>query len=86
MKATSNPESEAIRRRFFEALKYLKPKGFTLKHIAEFYDLDASNVSKLKSEGRQAIPAWYIAGLSNDFGISAEWLLFGTGEMVKNKD
>ena len=52
--------------------------------IAEFaakYGLDKSNIGKLKTAERQPIPGWYLAAISQDYGVSAEWLLFGTGSM-----
>ncbi|CAG5072856.1 hypothetical protein DYBT9623_04397 [Dyadobacter sp. CECT 9623] len=80
MKATSNPESEAIRNRFFEAIGELKKKyGLTLAAYSRRYNLDPSNVAKLKAAGRQPIPGWYLAVLVKDYAVSSEWLLLGEG-------
>lgn len=85
MKATSNPESEAIRTRFFDAIEELKKmKRTNLTTFARDYGIDQSNLLKLKKAERKPIPGWYLAVLVRDYGISAEWLLLGTGQMLKS--
>jgi len=82
MKATTNPESEAIRARFFEAFDEIKKSGKgSVYEFCRKHGLDESNVSKLKKNERQPIPAWYVAALSKDYKVSIKWVLFGTGSM-----
>ncbi|MCF2498411.1 hypothetical protein [Dyadobacter chenhuakuii] len=81
MKAISNPESEAIRSRFFQAMQELRARKLgSIYEFAKKYDLDTSNIRKLKTAERQPIPGWYLAAIVKDYGISAEWLLLGKGD------
>ena len=84
MKTTSSPESEAIRVRFFQAFAILKERKIgTIYEFAKKYDLDKSDLMKLRTVERKSIPGWYLAALINDYGVSADWLLLGEGEALK---
>lgn len=84
MKATVTEESEAIRKRFFQAIEALKEKKLCTRYaFAKRYGLDRPNFLKLQTAERQPIPGWYLAALVRDYGVNAEWLLLGTGEMFR---
>ncbi len=83
----NTPDSQAIVRRFFEALYYLKStreiRGkatFTREH-----GIDRWNLLKLEKDPSRDIfqPAW-LTYLVRDYGISSQWLLTGIGPMKKS--
>lgn len=80
----NTPESQAIVKRFFDALYYLKSVGkirgkatFTREH-----DIDRWNLNKLEKDPSRDIfqPAW-LYYLVKDYNISARWLLTGRGNI-----
>ena len=84
-----SPESQQITARFFEALYALKnlkvirgKQSFTKR-----YDINRWNLNNLETnKAREIIQLAWLAYLINDYGISAEWLMAGKGEMlVKDK-
>ena len=86
MKATSNPVSEAIRTRFFQAMKEVKArKKGSIAEFAAKYGLDKSNIGKLKTAERQPIPGWYLAAIVQDYNVSGIWLLTGEGEVFSSR-
>ena len=81
-------DSQKIIVRFFQALQFLKEhkvirgkQTFTRK-----YDINRWNMNTLEKEPSRDIfqPAW-LTYLVEDFGVSAQWLLTGQGEIAKLK-
>lgn len=80
-------EAIQINRRFFEAIDALKRRkelagiyGFALR-----YNVVLGNLYTIKSQERGTVKAEYLMFLVRDFGISAQWLLTGEGDMFKQK-
>lgn len=78
------PDSQAIVKRFFEALYAVIARGeirgkqtFTRDH-----EINRWNMNSLEKDPSRDIfqPAW-LAYLVDDFGVSPMWLLTGRGEM-----
>jgi len=83
-----SPEGVAITKRFFLAVDTLqmqrKIRG--LKTITDRYALNYWNMSTLRNEPeRRYLKPECLAFLVRDFGISADWLLCGTGQMFKEQ-
>lgn len=61
---------------------YLKDRGFTQVKIAELFNVDKGYINQLltgrKAFGKRTAQEW-----SDQFGLSASWLLTGEGEMTK---
>ena len=61
---------------------YLKDKGLTQVKIAEVFNVDKGYINQLltgrKAFGKRTAQEW-----SDQFGLSASWLLTGEGEMTK---
>lgn len=81
-----SPEGIAVTKRFFEAIGMLKAQRrirgmFT---FTELYGINYWNISTVKAqpEIRVLKPEW-IVYLVRDYGISAEWVLTGKGDMFK---
>ena len=81
-------DSQKIVRRFFQALYYLKEQGkirgkqtFTRDH-----DINRWNLNSLEKDPSRDIfqPAW-LTYLVIDYGVSAQWLLTGRGEILTQK-
>jgi hypothetical protein len=81
-----SPESQKITARFFEALYALKElkvirgkQSFTRR-----YEINRWNLNNLETnKAREIIQLAWLAYLINDYGISAEWLMTGKGEMLQ---
>ncbi|MDD4820281.1 MAG: hypothetical protein PHD21_05555 [Flavobacteriales bacterium] len=80
------PESQKVIKRFFEAIYALKARGdirgkqtFTVR-----YCINRWNFNTLEKEPERDIfqTAW-LSFLVNDYGVSADWLLTGKGDMFK---
>lgn len=76
----------AINRRFFEALASLKQRkdlggvnGFCKK-----YGVSTGNMYTIKNQSNGAIKLDYLYFLVKDYGVSAEWLLTGDGDMFRH--
>lgn len=80
-------DSQAIIRRFFDALYYLKANR-VIRGKATFtnaHGIDRWNLNKLEKDYSSDIfqPAW-LAYLVKDYGVSATWLLTGRGEIIRH--
>lgn len=81
-----NPENAKIVERFFIALESLitphRIRG--VKTFTDIYGINRMNLYQLKKDMGRGIfkPAW-LSYMVRDFGISAEWLLTGTGTIFK---
>lgn len=81
-------EATAITKRFFLAIDYLivqrKLRG--LNTFAQKYNINYWNLYTLRKEpDRRVLKVEYIAYIVNDFNISADYLLFGIGNIMKNQ-
>ncbi len=95
MKKSINPRAINIQRRFFEALELLivEKKLSGLKVFCDDNNLNRTKYSRIKNtlnkpldeSTYKMIDLDALAALSSDFGVSAEWLLLGRGEMLKTK-
>lgn len=83
------PDSQKIIERFFKALYYLKEhkkirgkKTFTTK-----FDVNRWNMNTLEKDMSKDIfqPAW-LTYLVEEYGVSAEWLLTGKGDIISRQD
>ena len=80
------PEGVAITKRFFLALETLQmqKKIRGLRTFTERYGLNYWNVNTLKAEPERRLhKTEYLTYLVRDYGVSAEWLILGTGPMMK---
>jgi len=81
-----NPEGVKIVGRFFEALHELKRRE-AIKRICTFtkrYGINQGNLYQLeKDKSRDILQLSWLSSLVSDFGVSADWLLTGNGEMFK---
>lgn len=94
MKKSINPRAIAIQERFFEALDYLiaSKQLSGLKTFCDDNHLNRTKYSRIKNSLGKPLDAMVyklididaLAAICKDFGISAEWLLLGRGEMLKN--
>ena len=94
MKKTINQRAIAIQRRFFQALDFAIDSGATsgLKTFCELHNLNRTKYSRIRSLIDKPEDMTYkmididaLACLCDDFGVSADWLLLGRGEMLKTK-
>lgn len=84
MKINITPEGAAITKRFFLALDTLQIKRSIrgLKTFTDRYDINYWNMNTLKKEPeRRVLKAEWLAHLVRDYGVNAEWLLLGVGNM-----
>jgi hypothetical protein len=79
------PENMAVHARFNRVFDYLIESG-ALKNTAEFvkrYNLHYGNFLKVRNTPeKNALPIAYLVFLVEDYGVSANWLLTGRGEML----
>lgn len=82
-----SPEGVNITKRFFLALDTLQAqrKIRGLRTITERYGLNYWNMCTLRQEPeKRVLKSECLAFMVRDYGISAEWLLCGTGTMFKD--
>lgn len=82
-----SPDSQDVIRRFFAALDaVIKNRDNKLRGRATFcrrYDIDRRNLYQLEKDmSRDIFKAAWLTYLVRDFGVSAQWLLTGEGEMM----
>lgn len=80
------PEGVEITKRFFLALEKLRElrKIRGLQTFTRQYNLNKWNMVTLRNEPEgHILKTECLAFLVRDYGISAEWLLLGRGEMFK---
>lgn len=78
------PEGVATTKRFFMAIETLRSlhKIRGLQTFTRTYDLNKWNMVTLKNDPEgHILKTECLTYLVRDFGISAEWLLLGTGDM-----
>lgn len=95
MKKSINPRAIEIQGRFFQALDFLIASNELsgLKSFCDDNNLNRTKYSRIKNtlnkpldeSTYKMIDLDALAALSSDFGVSAEWLLLGRGEMLKTK-
>lgn len=95
MKKSINPRAIEIQGRFFLALDFLIASNELsgLKSFCDDNNLNRTKYSRIKNtlnkpldeSTYKMIDLDALAALSSDFGVSAEWLLLGRGEMLKTK-
>ncbi len=82
-------DSQKVIRRFFQALQYLKDTKVIRgkQTFTRAYGINRWNMLTLEKNLASDIfqTAW-LTYLVQDFGVSAQWLLTGRGEMVSKKD
>lgn len=77
-----------IGNRFFKALDVLKDqrKIRGLQTFTKLHGLNYGNMNTLKHNlDKRTFKVEYLAYLAEDFGISCEWLLLGTGPMLTQR-
>lgn len=82
------PEAVATTKRFFMALEFLQRKRTIrgLRTFTEKYGINYWNFYTLKSEPEgRVMKVEYLTYLVRDFGVSSEWLLLGSGPMLKDE-
>ena len=81
-------DSRQVVLRFFEALYALKAAHAIRgkKTFTDRYGINRWNMNTLEKEPHRDIfqPAW-LTYLVRDYGVSAEWLLTGAGEMMRGE-
>lgn len=79
-------EASEVTKRFFKALEYLKEQKIIhgLKTFTDRYSLNYWNFTTIKNEPeKRFLKVDYLIYLCRDYGINADWLLLGKGDMVK---
>jgi len=85
----NSPESQEIIARFFEALDYLIENKTIRgrKTFATIYQIDYRNFLRThKNPASQSFQMAWLKYMVEDFGISAEWLLTGSGTIIRPKN
>ena len=95
MKKTINPKAIEIQRRFFEALDIMIASGQIngLKTFCTTHGFNRTKYSRIKNALGMPIETMTykmidvdaLAALCSDFGVNANWLLLGNGNMLANK-
>ena len=82
-----SPDAKPITRRFFEALDVLKSRReiFGVSGFAQRYGLSHGNLYVIRNHENGTVKVEYLMYLVRDYGISAQWLLTGEGDMFRQK-
>lgn len=84
MRINITPEGIAITKRFFLALDTLQMRRELrgMKTFTDRYNINYWNLSTLKKEPERRFlkPEW-LSHLVQDYGVNANWLLIGVGNM-----
>ena len=93
MKKSINPKAIEIQRRFFQALELAIASGQLkgLKTFCDNHDFNRTKYSRIKNDLDSPLEAMTykmidvdaLAALCSDFGVNPEWLLLGSGDMLK---
>lgn len=87
MRMNMTKEGIAITKRFFIAIEVLKKKKEIrgLKTFTDRYAINYWNMSTLRKEPEKRFlkPEW-LSHLVHDYGVNANWLLVGVGNMFTN--
>lgn len=81
------PDSQSVVRRFFEALDAVVKEKNDLRGRATFcrkYEINRRNLYQLEQDmSRDIFQSAWLTYLVRDYGVSADWLLTGRGEIKK---
>ena len=83
MKTIGDTEIQ-IADRFFHAIDVLRRRRVIrgLQTFTRLHSINYGNMNTLKNNrDRHALKTEYLAFLAQDYGVSCEWLLLGTGDM-----
>ena len=87
MKLNISPTGLAITRRFFLAfdIALTQSRGRSIRAFTEKHDINYWNFSTFKKDpSRRALKAEWLAYIVEDFGVNADWLLTGVGNIFKS--
>ena len=79
-------ESIEISKRFFDAIEFLisRKEIRGLKTIADSWGIDRSTLSTMRNHPEsKRVKVEYIQFLNRDYGISANWIITGKGDMTE---
>lgn len=82
------PDSQKVISRFFQALYYLKSERVIRgkQTFTSRYGINRWNMNTLEKDmARDIFQTAWLTYLVNDYGISAEWLLTGKGDICSKK-
>ena len=77
------PEHDAIVERFFVALQWLKANKRLrgVKTFCDRYGIHRRTLQRIQREHTQELRAVWVVYLVRDYGVSAQWILTGEGEI-----
>lgn len=81
-----SPKSIEITNRFFEAIEELRKRKLIrgLKTFTRKHELNQSYLANIRNHRKnRSIKPEYLSFLAEDFGVSCEWLLLGSGPMFR---
>ena len=81
-------DSQKVIRRFFEALRYLKGQKVIRgkKTFTDKFDINRWNLNTLEKDvSRDIFQAAWLTYLVDEYGVSADWLLTGRGDILSGR-